>query len=203
MRLALKCHAMKAVVIAMLLGISDAHAASSIVNNCLDRAGRPVLSDTKPTSCTSPSDEEIDAAKAAKEKVEADAKAKLASARRDRALLAQYPGPDALESARNRELLPLRERLEKAKRRLALCAAERKLIDNELEFHPDGILPEQWQQRRDMNNAQVTVQIAVLAGLPGEMSEINGVYDSRLARLRELWPMREASAKAASGVPRR
>lgn len=107
--------------------------------------------------------------------------------RRDRNLMARYPGEPAHHKAREAALDPVRAAMKATELRLKELAAERKPLLDDTEFYHGRPLPPRLKQQLDANDAAVAAQRQSAANQEQELARINRLYDLELDRLRQLW----------------
>ena len=107
--------------------------------------------------------------------------------RRDRNLTARFPNEDAHNKAREAALDNVRLALKASELRLKTLAAERKPLQDEVEFYQGRQLPLKLRQQIDANDAATDAQRSAMANAEAELVRINRLYDAELERLRRLW----------------
>lgn len=109
--------------------------------------------------------------------------------RRERALLIRYPNQAMHDKERAEALKQIDEVIEAVKKRVTELGAQRKEIDQELEFYQnDPKKAPPWLQRKLEDNAQqVQVQNRFLSDQNLEKQRINARFDEELVKLRTLW----------------
>ena len=130
------------------------------------------------------------AAQEAKEKQELEEQNRLSEERRrDKALLARYPNRAAHDKERNEALAQIGAVIKAAGTRLNELAAQRKKLDDEMEFYKKDPkkAPEYLRRQLEENNQSVAVQKRFIADQDEEVRRVNGRFDDELARLRPLW----------------
>jgi hypothetical protein len=186
------------------------------IYTCIDDKGRRLTSDRPIVECTAREQRVLNsdgslrtihpptmtaderAEHDAREKRAAEARAAQADAvRRDRNLLARYPGEAAHHKAREAALDGVRLALRSSEQRLAELAAERKPLLDEAEFYKGRTMPDKLKAQIDAVDASVEAQRIAVANQEAELARINRLYDAELQRLRKLW----AGAPAGSLGP--
>jgi hypothetical protein len=106
--------------------------------------------------------------------------------RRDLQLLEGYQSEDGIESARNRDLGHLQQRIESARKSVEQLEAKRKKLDEEAEFFRNRKLPENLVREREHNDAMLQSLQKSIDDTKAEMQRVNERYDQLLKRYREL-----------------
>lgn len=107
--------------------------------------------------------------------------------RRDRNLMARYPSEGAHQKAREAALDTVRLAIKATEQRMKDLAAERKPLQDEVEFYKGRQLPLKLKQQLDANDAAMEAQRAASKTQAAELARINALYDVELGRLRALW----------------
>jgi hypothetical protein len=126
----------------------------------------------------------------AKEKQELEERNRIAEEhRRDKALLARFPNRAAHDKDRNEAIAQITAVSKAASTRLIELAAQRKKLDDEMEFYKkDPAKAPQYLRRQVEENTQsAAVQKRFIADQEDETRRVNGRFDDELARLRQLW----------------
>ncbi|MEO8249013.1 MAG: DUF4124 domain-containing protein [Burkholderiales bacterium] len=181
---------------------------------CTDASGRRITSDRPIIQCIDREQRELNPSgtvkrtvgpsltaqeRAAKEEVErreAEETARIAEERRrDRALLSRYKNRDAHDEERGQALLQVDAVIGAAKKRVTELAADRKQLDQEMEFYAKDPKRAPASLRRQItgNEQSIALQQRFIADQQGEKQRINERFDEELARLTPLW--------TAAGVP--
>jgi hypothetical protein len=129
-------------------------------------------------------------AQEAKEKQELEERNRIAEEhRRDKALLARYPTRAAHDKERNEALAQITAVSKAATTRLNELAAQRKKLDDEMEFYRKDTnkAPEYLRRQVEENNQSTAVQRRFIAEQDEEARRVNGRFDDELVRLRLLW----------------
>jgi hypothetical protein len=110
--------------------------------------------------------------------------------RRNKALLSRYPNRAAHDKERNEALAQINAVSNAATTRLTELAAQRKKLDDEMEFYKKDPkkAPEYLRRQVEENNQSVAVQKRFIVDQNEEVRRVNGRFDDELARLRQLWP---------------
>ena len=130
-------------------------------------------------------------AQEAKEKQELEDRNRIAEEhRRDKALLARYPTRAAHDKERNEALAQVTAVSKAASTRLNELAAQRKKLDDEMEFYKKDPTkaPEYLRRQVEENNQSAVVQKRFIVEQEEEVRRVNGRFDDELVRLRQLWP---------------
>jgi hypothetical protein len=129
-------------------------------------------------------------AQEAKEKQELEERNRLSEEhRRDKALLSRFPNRAAHDKERNEALAQISAVSKAATTRLAELAAQRRKLDDEMEFYkknPDKA-PEYLRRQVEENTQSASVQRRFIADQEDEVRRVNGRFDDELTRLRQLW----------------
>ena len=109
--------------------------------------------------------------------------------RRERALLISYPNQPMHDKERTDALRQIDDVIEAVKKRVNELGAQRRDIDQELEFYQnDPKKAPAWLQRKIEDNAQqIQVQNRFLNEQALEKQRINARFDEELTKLRVLW----------------
>jgi hypothetical protein len=130
------------------------------------------------------------AAQEAKEKQELEERNRLSEEhRRDKALLSRYPNRAAHDKERNEALAQITAVSKAASTRLTELAAQRKKLDDEMEFYKKNPnkAPEYLRRQVEENTQSAAVQKRFIADQDEEVRRVNGRFDDELTRLRQLW----------------
>ena len=131
------------------------------------------------------------AAQEAKEKQELEERNRIAEEhRRDKALLSRYPNRAAHDKERNEALAQISAVSNAASTRLNELAAQRRKLDDEMEFYKKDPkkAPEYLRRQVEENTQSTAVQKRFIADQDDEIRRVNGRFDEELTRLRQLWP---------------
>mgnify|MGYP006204443911 FL=1 len=192
------------------------------IYTCVDRNGKRHTSDRPILACLDREQEvrgrtgtvrkvlppsytgEERAAVEARQRAEEEEKARIAEERRrERALLLRYPNKAAHDRERAEVLSQIDDVIAAVQRREDNLKAQRKEIENEMEFYQgDPAKAPAWLKRKQEDNAaQFEVQKRFLDTQLREKQRINGRFDEELARLRQLWgPASGAASGAGASV---
>lgn len=110
--------------------------------------------------------------------------------RRDKALLVRFPTRAAHDKERAEALAQVAAISATANTRLIELAAQRKKLDDEMEFyHKDpSKAPFYLRRQVDENSQNVAAQKQFILDQEEETKRINNRFDEELVRLRQLWP---------------
>jgi hypothetical protein len=110
--------------------------------------------------------------------------------RRDKALLVRYPNRAAHDKERAEALAQVAAISKAANNRLVELAAQRKKLDDEMEFyHKDpSKAPFYLRRQVDENSQNAAAQNRFILDQEEEGKRINSRFDTELMRLRQLWP---------------
>lgn len=182
--------------------------ATGDIYTCVDRNGKRHTSDRPIAACLDREQEvrgrtgtvrkvlppsytgEERAALEARQRAEEEEKARiLEERRRERALLLRYPNKAAHDRERAEVLSQIDDVIAAVQRREDNLKAQRKEIENELEFYQGDLTkaPAWLKRKQEDNTAQFEVQKRFLDTQLREKQRINARFDEELARLRQLW----------------
>lgn len=115
--------------------------------------------------------------------------------RRNRALLTRFPNKGVHDKERQDALSQIAAVSKAAGNRLVELAAQRKKLDDEMEFYvkDPAKAPQYLRRQVEENNQSVAVQKRFITDQEEETRRVNGRFDEELQRLRQLW----AAAAAA------
>ncbi|HSU24184.1 MAG TPA: DUF4124 domain-containing protein [Variovorax sp.] len=185
---------------------------------CTDARGRTLTADRPIADCADREQRELgpsgvvrrtlEPTYTSREQSERDERARLASQkaarlmeerRRDRALLARYPNPASHERERGVAVAQVDAVIEMTRKRMAEITAERKPLDDELEFYRRDVsrAPMAVRRRLEDNTASMKTQVDLLAGQQEERRRVNARFDEERERLRLFWPAAEAASPPA------
>lgn len=176
------------------------------IYTCIDDQGRRLTSDRPIAACSAKEQqilnkdgsvraihpptltaEERAAVEARERKASAERMAQIEATRRDKNLLARYPNEDAHRKAREAALDTVRLAVKATEERMKALQAERKPLDNEVEFYKGKRLPPKLKAQLEANDTAVEAQREAAANQQAELERVNRLYDIELARLRRLW----------------
>lgn len=109
--------------------------------------------------------------------------------RRDRALLIRYPNKSVHDKEREEALAQIAAVSKAASTRLVELAAQRKKLDDEMEFYKKdpSKAPQNLKRQVEDNIRSVEVQKHFITDQDDESKRVNGRFDDELARLKQLW----------------
>ncbi len=196
----------------VMLGIAGAVWAQTApvqgIYTCVDAQGRKLTSDRPIPECNDREQKVLNpsgtvrqkigptltaaerAVQEAKEKQELEERNRIAEEhRRDKALLARFPNRAAHDKDRNEAIAQITAVSKAASTRLIELTAQRKKLDDEMEFYKkDPAKAPQYLRRQVEENTQsAAVQKRFIADQEDETRRVNGRFDDELARLRLLW----------------
>jgi hypothetical protein len=191
------------------------------IYSCVDSKGRKITADRPIAECMDRTQRQLSgsgtvkreiqpsltaderAALEARQKVIAEQKAREAEdKRRNRALLVRYPNPAAHDRERVEALGQVQQVINASNKRSQELGAQRKVIDNELEFYkntPERV-PEHLKRRLEENTSSLAEQKRFVAGQDAEKKRVNQRFDEELMRLRPLWGMAAGAPAAAAAA---
>ncbi len=126
----------------------------------------------------------------AKEKQEIEERNRVSEERRrDKALLARYPNRAMHDKERAEALGQITAVTNAASTRLIELAAQRRKLDDEMEFYRKDPkkAPEYLRRQVEENGQSVAVQKRFIADQEDEARRVNGRFDDELVRLHRLW----------------
>jgi hypothetical protein len=112
--------------------------------------------------------------------------AKRAQARQDIALLETYATEEDIEAARRAALTSRQAMIERSKKRLEAFAAERKKLDDEVEFYVNRKIPDKLEHAIGANDSLVQAEQRLIAEMEADMARINKRFDVETERYRAL-----------------
>ncbi|RYZ11547.1 MAG: DUF4124 domain-containing protein [Comamonadaceae bacterium] len=184
------------------------------IYNCVDARGRNLTSDRPIAECSDREQRElnpsgttrrrIEPTYTAREQAERDERAREAAQRelrvieerrRERALLMRYPNPQAHARARDSALEQIDAVMQAARKRIDELRAQRKQIDDELEFYKKdpSKAPALLRRQIDDNAQSIAVQNRFIGEQDDEKKRVIARFQEESERLRVLW--------TAAGVP--
>jgi hypothetical protein len=194
--------------LAVAAAVSAQNALAQGIYTCVDAQGRKLTSDRPIPECNDREQKLLNpsgtvkqkigpsltaaerAAQEAKEKKELEERNRLSEEhRRDKALMSRYPNRAAHDKERNEALAQISAVSKAATTRLAELAAQRRKLDDEMEFYkknPDKA-PEYLRRQVEENSQSAAVQRRFIADQEDEVRRVNGRFDDELTRLRQLW----------------
>lgn len=195
-------------MLALAGAVSAQNAPVQGIYTCVDAQGRKLTSDRPIPECIDREQKLLNpsgtlkqkigptltaverAAQEAREKQELEEQNRISEERRrDKALLARYPNRAAHDKERNEALAQISVVTKAASTRLNELAAQRKKLDDEMEFYKKDPkkAPEYLRRQVEENNQSSAVQKRFIVDQDEEVRRVNGRFDDELARLRPLW----------------
>ncbi len=113
--------------------------------------------------------------------------------REDRALLLRYPNAAALEAARVKDLSRPQALIEEARKQLVSLQRQRKQLEIDAQFYPQGPLPLELRTKFDENKVLTQQETELIVGQKAEIDRINREYDALHARMKPLWARTSAA----------
>lgn len=107
--------------------------------------------------------------------------------RENRALLLRYPNEAALGQARVNDLDRPNTLIQDAKKQLASLEQQRKQLNIDAQFYPQGPLPLELRTKLDENKVLTQQEITLISGQNAEIERINREYDALRIRMKPLW----------------
>jgi len=195
------------------LGLLAVHSGLQLVHaqaifTCVDGKGRRITSDRPIPECLDREQRELNpsgtvkrqippsqtaderAAEETRQRVAAEEQARIAEEkRRDRALLARYPSRALHDAERGEALKQVDEVVLLAQRRIDDLKAQRRAIDNDVEFYrrDPAKAPLALRMRQQDNLAAEQAQLRFIEEQGQEKKRINQRFDRELQRLGQLW----------------
>lgn len=195
-----------------LIGIASTLAAQPVtvkgVYTCVDAQGRKLTSDRPIPECLDREQQVLNpsgtlkqkvgpsmtaaerAQQEAKERLEQEERNRVAEEhRREKALLARYPNRGVHDKERTEALAQISAVSKAASTRLLELGAQRKRLDEEMEFYKKdpSRAPDYLRRQVEENNQSSAVQKRFIADQDEEARRVNGRFDDELTRLRPLW----------------
>jgi hypothetical protein len=156
---------------------------------CLDREQRVMNRDGStrtvlPPSLTADERAELEVRERRKNQERA---AQQDAVRRDRLLLMRYPTEAEHRKARDLALDDVRASVRNSERRIAELTAERKPLQDELEFYKGKTLPPKLKQSLEFVDVAIDAHKTLIQNQQAEMQRITQNFDQELERLKKLW----------------
>jgi len=211
--------ALAACVSAAALAQATGQASGSEVYTCIDRNGRRITSDRFIPECGDREQRVLDASGAERRRIgpalsehersaqeaerrkRAQVKAQeLADRRAERVLITRYPDEAAHRAERQSALSQVDDAIAMARGRISQLQADRKKLDQELEFYNGALAkaPVRLQRAFSDNDQAVEEQERFILARQQEKKRINERFDEELAELRVLWAQQQAAQEALS-----
>jgi Domain of unknown function (DUF4124) len=179
------------------------------IYTCVDAQGRKLTSDRPISECLDREQKVLNpsgtvaqkvgpsltaaerAQQEARDKQEQEARSRVSEERRrDKALLIRFPTRAAHDKERADAIEQVAAISAAASRRLVELAAQRKKLDDEMEFYSKNPAKAPLYLRRQVeeNTQNVEAQNRFILDQEEETKRINSRFDAELVRLRQLWP---------------
>ena len=192
------------------------------IYTCVDAKGRRLTADRPIAECTDRVQRELSSSGTVKreigptltekERVIADEKAFVATKaaalqaenkRRDRALLLRYPSLVVHSKERGAALGQIDEVIKASHKRSRELVGQRDSLSAEVEFYIGDLskMPPSLKRRLDENDKSVEVQKSFVGEQDNEKRRVNLRFDEELAKLKQLWALRDSPANGAGAVP--
>lgn len=116
--------------------------------------------------------------------------------RRDRALLQRYPNKEVHDVERAEALKQIGVVKAAAANRVEELKKQRVGVDEEMEYYKKDPSKAPLRLRRQIEEVaeSLSVQLRFITDQDGEIKRVNARFDEELARLKQLWPLRSATA---------
>ncbi|WP_157667425.1 DUF4124 domain-containing protein [Comamonas serinivorans] len=180
---------------------------SSNAYTCIDASGRKLTSDRLIAACMDREQREISATgtvriippRATAKELQAQEETrrveleKVRAAQRERAaeraLLSRYPNRPTFDAARVEALKLPTDAVQAAEQRIAGLMADRKKLDQEMEFYvkDPSRAPAELRRKFDINDSALEAQRLSIANQKAEATRINARFDQDLTKLQQLW----------------
>jgi Peptidase family M3 len=211
----------RALACVALLACSAAHAQG--IYTCVLPNGRKITADRPVPECAEREQKELNASgtlrrvvkpvMTAQEQAVADNKAReeneerlrqAEEKRKDRAMLSRYPNVAIHDIERNAAVGSVDDVIKAAAKRITELGAQRKLIDQELEFYKKdpSKVPASLKRQIDEYDTSVATQKQFIGTQELEKKRIHQRFDVELVRLKQLWALVGAPAVAPTSVAR-
>ncbi|MFT4193097.1 DUF4124 domain-containing protein [Ottowia sp.] len=198
---------------------AQANNTASSIYTCVDAQGRRLTSDRPILACLDREQRELSSTgilrrvippgltateREAREAREREAYVERQRARdtirRDQALITRYPDKATHDAGRKEALAQTQAVVDTAERRIAELAAERRTLDDEMEFYrkDPSRAPAKLRRAIESNAQEVEEQRRAIAGQQDERNRINARFDDEAQRLQPLW---QAAAAQAAKTP--
>ena len=209
--------AASAAVLALWAPVASAQPATSSIYTCVDAQGRRITSDRPIMACNDREQRELnrsgttkrvvgptltakerEAEEARQREADLDCQRARDAIRRDEALLNRYPNQAAHDEGRKKALAQTQVVVNAAQARIDDLKAERKGLDEEMEFYKKdpSKAPAKVRQAIETNAEAIAVQERAIGAQQAERDRINAAFDEQLVRLRQLWQMQSSAGPA-------
>lgn len=206
-----------ACMVAPVLAQTPAPGTGPEVYTCIDKSGRRLTSDRFIPECSDREQRVLDASGAERRRIgpmlsehersaqeaerrkRAQAKAQqIADQRAERVLIMRYPDEAAHRAERKDALRQVDDQIAMAKDRIAELHAERKKLDDELEFYSGALYkaPTRLQRAYADNDQAMDEQQRFIMAREEDRARINKRFDVELAKLRVLWAQQRSAQEA-------
>lgn len=197
-------------------------AATGEVYTCIDANGRRLTADRPIAACSDREQRVLDATGAerrrlgptlteheraaleAQRRKEAQERARIVAERRaERVLVARYPDEASHQMEREQVLGQIDELIAVSQRRLTTLRADRKPLQEELQFYRGELAkaPAKLQRLFAENDEAVAEQERFIASQNKEKQRVNERFDAELAKLRQLWAQQRESQEKVAPPP--
>ena len=172
---------------------------------CTTPAGKTITADRPPPECANvtirelrsdgsvrrvidppPTPEQRKAQSEQAQREQQQKEAKRAQARQDIALLETYASEKDIEAARKAALTSRQAMIDRSKKRLETFAAERKKLDEEVEFYVNRKIPDKLEHAIEANTSLVEAEQRLIGEMQADMARINKRFDTEAERYRDL-----------------
>ena len=213
-----------ALTTALLAGVA-AHAQTvapgAAIYSCVDAQGRRITADRPIAACIdrpqhelnktgttvrvippTPTAAEREAQQVREREVVLERQRGRDAIRRDQVLVNRYPHPSAHEVERKKALAQTQSVIDTAQKRLDELQADRKGLNEEMEFYRKDPAKAPAHVRRGIedNEQAQHEQRRAIAGQQEEQARINTRFDTEAAHLKTLWGSAASAAKAAASA---
>jgi len=206
----------------LLAALALAATSASAAFRCVDEQGRTHIADTPPPACANVvmyetkkggailrtiepamSEEQRKAKQEAEQKAKLAARAAAEQKRKDTALLSTYANEKEVDTARDRNIEPLKARINLSQERTKEIDKRMKVVKEEMEFYTDGkkkggkedMSATMAKELERLADEKKTIQKNI-AGYEKEIGELSVKYDVDKRRWLELKQGSSATAKA-------
>ena len=187
------------------------------IYTCVDAQGRRITSDRPIMACNDREQRELnrsgttkrvvgptltakerEAEEARQREADLDRQRARDAIRRDEALVNRYPNQAAHDDGRKKALAQTQVVVNAAQARIDDLKAERKGLDEEMEFYKKdpSKAPAKVRQAIETNAEAIAVQERAIGAQQAERDRINAAFDEQLVRLRQLWQMQSSAGPA-------
>ena len=206
-----------AALLALAVPHAGAQSSAGGIYTCVDAQGRRLTSDRPIMACNDREQRELsrsgtvvrvigptltpkerEAEEARQRQAELDRQRGRDAIRRDEALVNRYPNQAAHDDGRKKALAQTQVVVNAAQARIDDLKAERKGLDEEMEFYKKdpSKAPAKVRQAIETNAEAIAVQERAIGAQQAERDRINAAFDEQLVRLRQLWQMQSSAGPA-------